>query len=109
MKVRCKNCHLEFTADDFRRVEQCPRCNSKSLDKTRDPPKPVEEKKDDAPKVYGASGVIHGDTKAAWKSFHQSEQKLCPNCGGSEFLLDFKRKEKTCKKCGDVLPLARRS
>ncbi len=113
-KIRCKNCQLQFNADDDRRVEQCPRCSSKHLEKTRELPLVVEgaapaEKpaEGDAPRVYGSEGRVYGDTKDSWKSFHSTESRACPNCGGGQFQRDPRRKEKTCIKCGSVLPLAR--
>ncbi len=109
MKVRCKNCRLEFSADDDSRVDQCPRCSSAHLDKQREftAPRPAVAS---APKVYSATGaIIQGDTKDAWKSFHTSATSAaCPRCGGKEFERNFKRKEKTCKNCGEILPLPRK-
>lgn len=48
------------------------------------------------------------DSKRSWKEFHSSEQKACTQCGGADFDLDFKHKEKVCKKCGNIMPLPRR-
>lgn len=110
MKVRCKNCRLEFNADDNARIEKCPRCSSKSLDFKREPPKeavPGAVKKDDK-RIYTSAGVVYGETKEAWKSFHAVEAKACQKCGGTEFARDFRRKEKVCKKCGEIFSLPRR-
>lgn len=110
-KIRCKNCKLEFTTDDPSKLTGCPRCSAgkDKLDVQRDPldirPKPVGEQKK---VVYSSAGVVYGETKEAWKSFHRVESKACPKCGGIDFERDFKRKEKTCNKCGEIYPLARR-
>lgn len=132
MKVRCKNCRLEFKADDRSRVSRCPRCDSDRLDITRDPlpDAPIANKpgdvqvgattagqtgakpaSSDSPKVYSTSGtVVYGDTKDAWKSYHSNPSggAGCPHCGGTSFEFNYKRKEKICKKCGEILPLPRR-
>lgn len=121
MKVRCKNCRLEFKTDDNSRVSRCSRCDSDKLEFTRDPlpeakagdgavtaAKPASS---DQPKIYSTSGaMIYGDTKDAWKSYHSNPAGGlgCPHCGGTAFEFNYKRKEKTCKKCGEILPLPRR-
>jgi len=121
MKVRCKNCRLEFKADDNSRVDRCPRCDSDKLEKTREPVEPkVENRPGDrqigatgheAPKVYSSGGsVVYGDTKDAWKSYHSNPVggAGCPHCGGTSFEFNYKRKEKICKKCGEIMSLPRR-
>ena len=107
MKVTCTNCHLAFDADDDSKVEACPRCNSRKLRKefVRKEGTPQQGFK---PRVYSSSGIVEGDTKQAWKSFHNQQSSGCSRCGGTEFEMNFKRKEKVCKKCGDVYPLPRR-
>lgn len=106
MQVTCTNCRLSFKADDDSFVRECPRCSStklrKELDKKPDAPKEFK------PRVYNASGVVYGDTKDAWKSFHAQDVKTC-KCGSTEFDLNWKRKEKVCRKCGEVYALPRRS
>lgn len=52
---------------------------------------------------------VYGDTKGAWRSFHAQEVKACSKCGSMDFDLDWKHKEKTCRKCGEIFPLPRRS
>ncbi|GEM_PF-1068421 len=143
MKVRCKNCRLEFKTDDNSRVSRCARCDSDRLDITRDPipEAKIENRPGDAqigtasaagplsqgvavgqpgakpaateqPRVYSTSGsMVYGDTKDAWKSYHSNPSggaSGCPHCGGTAFELNYKRKEKICKKCGEILPLPRR-
>lgn len=142
MKVRCKNCRLEFRADDRSRVSRCARCDSDRLDITPDPipdakienlpgdtqiatatestpsVQPAAANQPGAkpasfeqPKVYSATGsIVYGDTKAAWQSYHNTSGGSlgCPHCGNTSFELNYKRKEKICKKCGEILPLPRR-
>ena len=108
MKVTCVNCKLRFDADDDARISQCPRCSSKKLrfERAEVERKPFDQSR---PRVYSSQGqVVHGDTKAAWQSFHSADVKACPKCGGTEFDMNFKRKEKTCKKCGEILNMPRR-
>jgi len=35
------------------------------------------------------------------------EQGACPKCGGKEFEFIWRRREKVCRKCGEVLPARR--
>lgn len=60
-----------------------------------------------SPHKYFGGPVMSG--KPGWQEFHSSQIKACPDCGGADFDLNWKRKEKTCKKCGAVLALPRRS
>ncbi len=46
--------------------------------------------------------------KEGWKSFHSQEVTKCTKCGSNEFVYNYKRKEKTCKKCGEIFSLPRR-
>ncbi len=99
----CENCRFSFENGD-----SCPRCYSKKIrvfeKKTEPAGAPVERK----PMVFDRSGQrVFGDTKAAWKSFHQRVQNDCSKCGGKEFKMDYKHKEKTCIKCGEIFPLPR--
>lgn len=61
----------------------CPRCSSKkiSLKLKNDEEKNGEKK----------------DRKAG----------SCINCGGTDFILDWKKREKICKNCGNIMPLVR--
>ncbi len=97
----CKNCSLEFDAED---TSQCPRCSSAkvySLKRGK-----VEEKKEPKKFVYGSVPVT--DTKESWIKFHNTgDVQRCPVCEGIEFEFDWKRREKTCSKCGEILPLRR--
>jgi uncharacterized protein (DUF983 family) len=69
---------------------------------------PVEKEHERKAFVHVAGGQrVFGDTKDAWKSFHSSSPSNCPKCGGTEFHRDFKHKEKTCKKCGEISSLRR--
>ncbi|MEK6953873.1 MAG: hypothetical protein AABX01_02625 [Candidatus Micrarchaeota archaeon] len=51
---------------------------------------------------------IGRDGKEGWRDFHKSEVRVCQDCGGTEFDFNWKRKERSCKKCGSIYPLARR-
>jgi len=115
VKYACKNCNLRFDADD---AVICPRCSSKNLEHAFDKKKefsgssPAAEAKPAAgePKVaYSTNRHVYSETKAGWASFHSSEMRACPDCGTAEFDFNWKRKEKTCKKCGSVFPLGRRT
>ncbi len=115
MKYLCKNCNLRFDADD---AVICPRCSSKNLERAFEKKKEfsgssqVTEAKPAGgePKVaYSTNRHAYSETKAGWASFHSSEMRACPDCGGAEFDFNWKRKEKTCKKCGSVFPLGRRT
>ena len=109
MKFFCKNCKYSFFADGKR---ACPRCNSHNLYQTEDDRKDKDEvKTEEEPKKkysFGSAKYVEGDSKSTWKDFHKRESRECPDCGGAEFDMDWKHKEKTCRKCGAILPLARR-
>jgi len=112
VKYLCKNCNLRFDADD---AVICPRCSSKNLERAFEKKKAFagqapEEKPPEGPKVaYSTNRHVYSETKAGWASFHNSEMRACPDCGSAEFDFNWKRKEKTCKKCGSVFPLGRRT
>ncbi len=106
MKVSCSNCKLSFEADEDSNVRQCPRCSSKNLKFVR--AEKEFEKREPQRRFYTSQGIVYGETKDAWKSFHQQDAKACAKCGGIDFDLNFKRREKTCKKCGEIYPLPRR-
>src|SRR3989338_8386898 len=99
----CLNCNFKFERGDF-----CPRCSSRKVRELEFKEKPPSEEKP-KPMVFDKSGQrIFGDTKTAWKSFHNKVQNTCLNCSGTQFSFDHKHKEKTCVKCGEILPLQRR-
>ncbi len=109
LNLLCTNCKASFEADE---VGACPRCNSKrvirQLGKKKEeaaeaPAAPAEERKLPPQQIR--------EGKMGWQDFHQSEMRQCLECGNTDpaqFDLDWKHKEKTCKKCGAVLPLGRR-
>ncbi|MEM4255502.1 MAG: hypothetical protein QXR53_04220 [Candidatus Norongarragalinales archaeon] len=103
----CLNCHFKFERGTY-----CPRCNShklKELEAKEPAEKPDETLQDKKPMVFDKSGQrVYGDTKQAWKSFHNQVQNACPNCGGVEFDYDHRHKQKICKKCGEILFMPRR-
>ena len=105
-KFICSNCKLKFEAAE---AAVCPRCTSKRIGRLVE--KTVEKPAGSAaaagkPHVY--SSQILGESKDSWKSFHSQEVAACPECGGKEFELNWKHKEKICKKCGTILNLPRR-
>lgn len=108
VKFLCKNCNLSFEADD---AVICPRCSSKDLEKKLEKWRKETDAKrtDDGKKiVYSTNRIAYSDTKEGWKASLSYEMKACPECGQAEFDFNWKRREKTCKKCGSVFPLARR-
>ncbi len=106
MKFTCKNCHLEFESED---TGQCPRCSSANIStkKTEEQTGEMQgEKKEPRKFVFGAPV---SDTKESWMKFHNvGAVQVCPGCGGKEFNFDWKKREKTCNKCGEIMPLRRR-
>ncbi|OIO26417.1 hypothetical protein AUJ14_01840 [Candidatus Micrarchaeota archaeon CG1_02_55_22] len=105
---RCSNCNFRFQAEE---ADKCPRCSSIDVaafgkDIAQDTNTP---RTPGAPAPTGDKPRVFREGKAGWRDFHtQDSSRACPECGGAEFTLDYKRKEKTCKKCGAVLPLPRR-
>jgi len=111
---QCMNCKMRFEAED--EPDVCPRCNSgrvrpfgqEEYSKPKSFLGPVEKEfSSSAPVRLQGGQRVFGDTKDAWKSFHSSSPSNCPKCGGTEFTRDFKHKEKTCKKCGEISSLRR--
>ena len=109
----CSNCHFRFESAE---KKNCPRCSSaevtefKQTRSERDGHAVVREEK---PVVAGERPPGHvpfhyAEGKEGWKSFHAQQTNVCPHCGGVEFDLDWGKKEKTCRKCGEILPLQRR-
>ena len=113
-KWTCANCHYKFSSE--LEIETCPRCTSRRMsvteEKAPEPASPAAAALADKPhtprsyKFYDPR--IYGETKSAWKSFHAAEVKQCTKCGGLDFDMDWKHKEKTCRKCGEIYPLPRR-
>ncbi len=103
-KFNCKNCHLDFDAED---AQQCPRCSSTNLMRKAREEVPGEKRELRKPFVFGAPVT---DTKESWMKFHNNAdtQQACVACGCKDFEFIWKRKEKICKKCGEILPLRRR-
>ncbi len=108
MKFVCSNCHFKFEAAG---AQVCPRCTSKRIEQV------LEKKREDAagakpgaaehkPFIY--SHRVLGESKDSWKSFYAQEMTVCPECGGKEFEINWKHKEKVCKKCGTIINLPRR-
>lgn len=86
----CSDCRFRFEAAS---PAACPRCGSVEIGEFKS--------------GFGGAKVIR-DGKDGWQDFHSQRQVACPNCGGRDFELNYKRKERTCRKCGEVLALPRR-
>jgi len=109
-RYECQNCKFEFEAEE---AVRCPRCSSqkiilkKIIDKTLKPNIPQEGGAQEKKPFHYSSSQIYGDTKEAWKSFHSQDVKACRRCGGTDFEINFRVKEKVCKKCGEIMPFQR--
>ena len=90
MKVfSCSECNFRFQSDE---LKPCPRCGN--------------EKTTEFNTASDTRRVSEG--KEGWRDFHSNAIKTCPKCNGGDWDFNYKRKEKTCKKCGEVYPLPRR-
>lgn len=110
MKYACENCSLQWEAED---AVICPRCSSRKVGKAAfEKRKFAEEKPQLTEKrervAYSHQSFAARDGKEGWKDFHKSEIRACLECGGLEFDLNWKHKEKVCRKCGSVFPMQRR-
>ena len=111
----CSNCAFRFEADE---LKPCPRCASADViefRQSRHERGGVTVVREDRPvPATGAPGtkphtpMHYREGKAGWQDFHNQQAMACPNCGGTEFDRDAKRKEKVCRKCGEVMALPRR-
>ncbi|MFH1779824.1 MAG: hypothetical protein ABH803_01615 [Candidatus Micrarchaeota archaeon] len=102
MTFFCKNCRHIFEASDDQTT--CPRCSSKHTEKKEE--KSVSNT--GVQKFYTTKGIVYGDTKNAWKSYHASRDvKQCAKCGGIDFKNDYKHREKICNSCGEIYSLPR--
>ncbi len=109
MKYECENCKLQFDSDD---PQICPRCSSRRIKRA------IERKKFDDKAASGGplkertafshQSFIGRDGKEGWRDFHKTDVRGCADCGGTDFELNWKHKEKICKKCGAIYPLPRR-
>ncbi len=133
MHLVCKRCSIEFEGDST--AIPCPRCSVREVVE-KQLPKHKTQSAETAPASSGLTGsgssssssqvpvsaaqpaqprrFVYGaqlnDTKESWMKFHNAsgDVQACPGCGEKEFELDWKRREKTCKKCGEIMPLKRR-
>lgn len=112
-KWLCANCKYRFEGGED--MAACPRCTSRRVsvveERLPEPAAaaPTAEEKPHVPRSYKFYDPrVYGETKEAWKSFHAAEVKACTKCGGADFRLDWKHKEKVCIKCGEIYPLPRR-
>ncbi|MFH0713485.1 MAG: hypothetical protein V1722_02790 [Candidatus Micrarchaeota archaeon] len=132
----CKNCNLEFESSDARQCPRCSSANITGKSSKYEKPvstqtssipeevAPATTKVVIVPENTAAAPVAPtavaprrfvfnqplSDTKESWKKFHNNTDtaQTCPGCGGVDFEFVWKRKEKICKKCGEIQPLRRR-
>ncbi|MBU1197542.1 hypothetical protein KJ765_03435 [Candidatus Micrarchaeota archaeon] len=106
-KYSCENCKLEFDAED---PMNCPRCSSRKVRRAiekrgrPDHPSPLHKER----VAYSHQSFVAREGKAGWKDFHKTDVKACNECGSTSFELNWKHKEKVCKKCGSIYALPRR-
>lgn len=101
----CKNCRFRFQSEE---PKKCPRCDSEEVFNYMSRSEQTDTNRSSSSTTSSTSHVIR-EGKDGWKDFHNnSKSSTCPECGGTEFDLNWKRKEKTCKKCGAILSLPRR-
>lgn len=98
----CANCGFRFEASESKK---CPRCTSTEVSSFGKEENKGAEEKHSGAKSFG--GPLKTG-KEGWKDFHSSDLTACPDCGSKEFERNWKRKEKTCSKCGAIMPLPRR-
>ncbi len=97
----CKSCRFRFQSSESKK---CPRCDSQEVFEYVS----RSQTESSNPTNPSTSKVIR-EGKEGWRDFHNNSQtSTCPECGGTNFDLNWKRKEKTCKKCGAVFSLPRR-
>lgn len=101
MKCVCQACRNAYYSDDP--LEGCPVCGSATVTRVKE----KEGERDAAAGRPQYKNVVT-DSKQSWREFHSTEQKACTQCGSTDFNLDFKHKEKVCKKCGNIMSLPRR-
>ena len=101
VKYYCKNCRNSFETEE--EADACPRCSSKYLEQKHEVKKETTSKR-----FYTKTGVVYGDTKNAWKSYHSNRDvKQCSKCGSDDFENNYRRRERICRKCGEIYPLPR--
>ncbi len=108
VKYTCENCNLPFEAED---ALNCPRCSSRKIKRVFEKkPATITVPGTAAPErlAYSHVNMAGREGKEGWKDFHKSDVKACIECGGLDFDLNWKHKEKVCKKCGAIFPLPRR-
>ncbi|MFH0971532.1 MAG: hypothetical protein V1835_03105 [Candidatus Micrarchaeota archaeon] len=109
MKYECDNCKLLFESDD---PQICPRCSSKKIrhasERKKFDTKLATTTHQHEKVAYSHTSFVGRDGKEGWRDFHKAEVRGCADCGGIDFDLNWKHKEKVCKKCGAIYPLPRR-
>lgn len=110
MKYSCENCSLQWEAED---AVICPRCSSRKVGRAFEKKKFAEDKPQFTERrervAYSHQSFAARDGKEGWKDFHKSEIRACMECGSTDFDLNWKHKEKVCRKCGSVFPMQRRT
>ncbi len=110
----CSNCGFRFEGAG---AKSCPRCASAEVSEFRQSRHErggVTVVREERPVIEGGPAnphhklVHYREGKEGWRDFHNQQATACPNCGGTEFDRDAKRKEKVCRKCGEVMSLPRR-
>ncbi|MGB9577459.1 MAG: hypothetical protein ACP5O3_03815 [Candidatus Micrarchaeia archaeon] len=101
----CNNCKYSFSGED---TQNCPRCSSKKIIIKREAKRGEQSSQSTQQKsfVY-RNPLIVGETKSSWAAFHSSEQRECSECHGMEFDIDWKHRQKICKKCGAIYGMKR--
>ncbi len=107
----CSNCGFRFEGET---TKACPRCASADVSEFRQSRHErggVTVVREERPVAEGEKPpklMHYREGKAGWQDFHNQPAGACPNCGGTEFDRDAKRKEKVCRKCGEIMSLPRR-
>ncbi len=108
----CSNCGFRFTTEE---KKNCPRCSSgdthefKQSRHERGGVAVVSAERPAGPEGVARHKPVHyRGGKGGWVDFHSQQTNVCPHCCGTEFERDYRKKEKTCKKCGEILALPRR-
>ena len=93
----CKNCRFRFQGEA---ASKCPRCDSTEVAEYaarghgRPPAAADAGKPGERPDQSHPPRVVR-EGKEGWMDFHNQQASGCPECGGSQFELNWKRKEKT--------------
>lgn len=121
MHLVCKRCSIEFEGENPNIA--CPRCSAREVVEKQLPKHKTTETTVSSTATTSTAqpsgtaeprrfvfGAPITDTKESWKKFHNQsgDVQQCPACGEKEFDFNWKRREKVCKKCGEIMGLKRR-